>query len=118
MGHYTLTHRVRLYQPGAETIDEVGHRAEGPYTEIFTKAMLTATAGSVTNEEGLVIPDDRRRYIVRHLADLDTDWYLRDDDDNWFSVDAFFPPAASRRRGFLTLVCSYIPAPEIDIQGA
>lgn len=115
---YQLTRSVNLYEPGAEVVDEVGHRAPGPFTEHFTKAMLVSTAGSVTNEEGLVIPDDRRRYIVRHIGTLDTDWYLKDDDDNWFAVDAFFPPAGSRRRGFLTLVCSYIPDPELDIEMA
>lgn len=112
---YALNQRVWLYRPGTPTRAEDGQQLPPSYTKLYAHARLMSAGGQVSETEGLVVPDDRRRYIIRWIGDMSTKWFLQDMDGNWFAVESFAAPPNSRRRGHLLVVVSSQTDPNLTL---
>lgn len=112
---HVLNERLTLYEPISTTRGETGQRLTPTYRRHYVHAKLMAGGGQIVEDTGLVVSDDRRRYIVR-WRNVSTRWFGRDNAGNWYQVVSFQPVLAARRKSYLVIALAATTNPNLTLE--
>lgn len=113
---HMLNYRLTLYEPVGSSRGATGQRERPTYRAHYTHAKIMSAGGVDSQEIGLVIPADVRRYVIRWREDITSAWYFKDDAGNFFRVEGLAPTLGGRRKGFLVISGRAVGNPNLTLE--